>query len=376
MKKALLVLFLLAALGTGAKLLFFRTKPLLVKTTPVRKGPVEENVNGTSAGTVKPRKEVKVNAELPGRIDRIHHREGDTVKAGEPMIDLARKSLEAQVAVAEANVTVARSQLESARLRQQKALDDFKRVEGLFNSHPDDRFVSASEHERARNEKELAEEGVRMAESNLAQLAAQRQVVLADLDKTRITAPFAGVITRLNVEEGGAAGMTAPLFELLDLSTLHVLAPFDEVDIGKVKLGQVARLAVDAFPGRTFASRVIEILPVVNSSQSKNRTVDVKVALDDQEEHFLVGMSVDVTIVTGRKEDALFLPTKSIKNAQFVYVLDAGRIRQRRITLGLANWETTEARAGVAEGERVVSLLDLDEPGDLEGREAASDERP
>lgn len=370
--KKLLVLLLLVGLGVAAKVYYFRPPLLPVKTSPVRRGAVEETVTATSAGTVKPNREVKVHAELPGRIARVAYREGAQLKAGEVVIELARRSLEAQLAVAEANVTAARSQLESARLRLKWAQDDFKRVEALFNSRTEDRYVSNSELERKTTDRNLAEEAVRSADSNLAQMEAQRQVVLADLEKTRILAPFDGVLTKLHVEEGGAAGVASPLFEVMDLSTLYVLAPFDEVDAGKIRLGQAVRLSFDAFPGHVFASKVFEILPVVNTTQVKNRTLDVKLSLDDREHRFVVGMSADVTIVTGRKEDTLYVATKSIKNVEYAYVLEGGRIHQRHIVPGLTNWDTTEVCEGLQAGEAVISLLDLDEPGELEGREAVA----
>ncbi|MBI3269698.1 MAG: efflux RND transporter periplasmic adaptor subunit [Planctomycetes bacterium] len=370
LKRVLALLLLLAAAGAAAKFYLLTSTPLTVKTAAVSEGAVEETVTSTSAGTVKAAREVKIYAELPGRIDRILHREGHVVKSGELVVELRRRGLEAQLSVADANLTVARSQFESARLRQKKAQDDYRRVEALYNSKADDRYVSGSEFERAASERDLAEEAVRAAQSSLVQLEAQRQVVLADLDKTRILSPFEGVLTRLNVEEGGSASVTSPLFEVMDFSTLHVLAPFDEVDIGRIRVGQPVRVSFDAFSGRPVDSRVLEILPVVNTAQVKNRTVDVKVSLEDGRRRFLVGMSADVTIVTGRKEKTLSVPTKSIKNGQYVFVLEERKIRRRKIVPGLSNWDTTEVCEGLRAGERVVSLLDLDVSGDLEGREA------
>ncbi len=370
MIRTLAILLVLAAAVWGAIAWARREIPLEVKVIPVLRGTVEETVTSTSSGTVRPLKQVKILSELMGRVDRIHLREGAAAAFDQIVLELDRKALEAQLAVAAANVAVARSQVDSAVMRRQKAEDDFQRMSGLFNGSAGTRYVSHAEFERTRWERDLAVEGVRTAQANLGLLEAQNRVVEVDLARSRVAAPFAGTITRLPVEEGDSVNPGVALFDLMDTSSIQVRAPFDEVDVGKIALGQPVRLALDAFPDRVFPGAVAQIAPTVSTTLDKNRTIDVTVTVQDPDRVLRIGMSVDVVIVVQTVENVLYVPAKSIKDLRSVYVVEAGMIRVRQVALGSSNWDTTEVRSGVQEGELVVSLLDLEVKGELDGRPA------
>ncbi len=134
MKKTLLLLVVVVALAVGAKVYLFRPKPIPLDVYSVRRGGVQATVSGTSAGTVRAIKEAKVAPEMSGLVTRIHHREGARVAKGDVLLELDRKDLFAQYAVASANLGVARSQVAQARLKEEWFRKERNRLRALYES--------------------------------------------------------------------------------------------------------------------------------------------------------------------------------------------------------------------------------------------------
>ncbi|MBM4079802.1 MAG: efflux RND transporter periplasmic adaptor subunit, partial [Planctomycetes bacterium] len=277
---------------------------------------------------------------------------------GDVVVLMDTSELESQLRLAEANLAVAESELQQSKTRMKKALDDFGRAEMLNKTE----VASKQEFDAARSERDLAVEAVNTAQSSIQQRKAALEVARINLDKARIKAPFAGIVSRKLIEKGESLVTGWPVFEVVDDSEIHIRAPIDEVDSGKLQLGQRARITSDAFPGKSFWGRLIEISPVVSTQKEQNRTVDVKVAMEGERPVFRVGMSADAEIITNTKPDALFVPSYAIMERdrrKLVYVLASPRVEERRIETGLTNWDRTEIVSGLAEGDHVVVSLDV-----------------
>ncbi|MBI3096658.1 MAG: efflux RND transporter periplasmic adaptor subunit [Planctomycetes bacterium] len=363
---ALVLIALLAAGAYGVKIRWLAPKPVPVRITVAVMAPVEETVTASSVGTVKPVREVVCSAEVTGKILRIHAREGDRVRAGAQTIEIDHADTDARRAAAQADIAVARAELARARVASRNAEEEYSLIEHQRRES----VISEQERLRAKAARDAATEAIPVAEARVAQLEAMLRTLDVALARATITAPFDGTVTQLWVEEGESVTPGARLCEVMDLSRNHVRAPIDEVDIGKVRLGQPVRLQFEAFPGETISSTVTLITPLITTAIEKNRTAEIEAPLDDPGGRYKVGMSTDVTVVTASKPTGLAIPTKSIRDRTTVLVVVDGRIVSRRIQAGLANWATTEILEGVTAGEQVVSLLDLEEAEEVEGREA------
>jgi HlyD family secretion protein len=199
--------------------------------------------------------------------------------------------------------------------------------------------------------------------------AARVDVIKAQIERTQLHAPFAGIIAEINGELGefvtpSPVGIpTPPTVDLIDSSCLYISAPIDEVDAPSIREGMPARISLDAFPDRDFPGHVRRIAPYVLDQEKQARTVEIEAEIDAPDKTGLLpGYSADVEVILDHRDGVLRVPTSVVADGSRVFVLDpdTNRITQRQITTGVSNWEFTEVTDGLREGERVVSSIDRD----------------
>ncbi|MBU0507471.1 efflux RND transporter periplasmic adaptor subunit [bacterium] len=249
----------------------------------------------SASGTIEPVEQVKVSAEIPGRIVKLEVREGGFVEKGQFLVQLDPETYNAAL-------ESATSGLRSARSQKLKAEADLRRVrelvdKGMASPADLDAAVAAAE----------------MSAGQLDQAAAEEKRARENLSKTRISAPMTGRISRLNKEQGeltlGSQFQEDVILVIADLSEMQVRAEVDENDIVGVKLGDSASVEIDAFPDTMFVGRVVEIAQSASQlnlqSETQARSFDVKVAVVDSVPGIRPGMSATVDIATDYRDDAL-----------------------------------------------------------------------
>jgi HlyD family secretion protein len=130
----------------------------------------------------------------------------------------------------------------------------------------------------------------------------------------------------------------------------------DEVDAPKLRIGQFARITIDALPGQTFPGKVRRVAPYVTEVEKQARTVDIEVDFEEiPERPLLVGYSADVEVVIERHENVLGVPTQAIRQGgKVLLVNEEKRLVEHKLETGLANWAFTEVTGGLKEGDRVL----------------------
>jgi HlyD family secretion protein len=153
---------------------------------------------------------------------------------------------------------------------------------------------------------------------------------------------------------------TPPAIDLIDESCLYVKAPMDEVDAPKIQVGQPVRITLDALPKKWFPGKVKRIAPYVSAVEKQARTVDIEATFDDPASagRLLVGYSADVEIILEVRQNVLRVPTSALLEGGRVLVLEQGKLAERQVKTGLANWEYTEVLDGLAAGDRIVTSLE------------------
>jgi len=219
---------------------------------------------------------------------------------------------------------------------------------------------------QAENRYAAASEQLRLMEASGVRATAESQSAV-------ITAPTAGVVIIRGVEEGetvvggtSAFGGGTEMFTIGDLSTLVVRAAVNEVDIGKVREGDVVRITVDAFPGDTAAGTV-RLVPPAARQQERIRVFDVEVEVTDGEEFLRPGMTANVQIAGPRRDDVVRIPVEAVfysEGRPTVFKLGAGQTRRVVVTLGLSDLTFVEITDSLVAGDSIA----LEDPAEAARR--------
>lgn len=198
---------------------------------------------------------------------------------------------------------------------------------------------------------------IAVAQASVEQSRAAVAVAQAQLDKATLTAPFAGVVATLLVEEGSQVNSATPILILLDPSAYYVDVEVDEVDISRVQVGQAVSITLDALPGVELAARVQEMALSPSPGQGVV-TYRVRVRITDLEEaQVRPGMTANVRIITQRAENVLIVRRRAVRmeNGQaYVERVLPGEVLERvPVRLGLEDPTYVEIVSGLQEGDRV-----------------------
>jgi len=340
-----------------------RAKPLAVVVAAVEPGRVETTVANTRAGSVAACRRAKVAPAAGGRIERLPVKEGDRVKAGDLLLELWNDDLAARERISREQLATAQARVVEVCQLADAAASEARRTRALR----DKGFVSEERVVRAEAEAQSRRAACASTRAQVGEGNARIAASHADTQRTVLRAPFDGIVAEINGELGeyltpSPPGIpTPPAVDLIDDSCLYVTAPIDEVDAAQLKVGMAGRISLDAYRGKHFTGRVRRIAPYVLALEKQARTVEVEVEFDQPGEarHLLVGYSADIEVVVAAREDVLRIPTPALMPGDRVLVLTAeGTLEERKITIGLTNWEFTEVAAGLARNDRVVTSLD------------------
>jgi HlyD family secretion protein len=354
----------LAAIGV-ARVTLFAPDAIPVRTTAVETGLVEETITNSRAGTVKARRRAKLAPETGGKVVSLPHRRGAHVRAGDLLLRVDDALQQARLALAEDQSEAALAQRDQACLAADRAERESERTERLAAGG----IVSTDLLDRVDSQARAAEAACRAARAAAESAASSVELARAELEKTILRAPFDGVVADVFIEEGEwtspspPAVPIPPVLDLIDMREIYVSAPMDEVDSARISAGRPARVTVDSHPGRSFAAHVVEVAPYVVDRLEQNRTVEIELELDDPVVAGLLlpGTSADAEVVLSTRENVLRIPTSALLEGGKVLALEKERLVERRVELGLRNWDYTEVTGGLEPGARVVVSLDRPE---------------
>ena len=356
-----------------------RPPPVAVVVSEIGRGLVESTIANTRAGTVEACQRTRLSTISGGRIEVLAVKEGDRVRAGQLLMKLWNDDQKAQGALAMAQVATARQRVAEACAVADNAEREAARQAALRARG----FVSTAREESARSEALARRAGCAAARADVTQAEARVGVTRVEQGRTILHAPFAGTIAKIVGEVGeystpSPPGVpTPPAIDLIDDSCLYVKAPMDEVDAPRISPGQAVRISLDALPRQSFPGRVRRVAPYVSAVEKQARTVDIEAVFDDPAApgKLLVGYSADLEVVLAVRQDVVRVPTSALLEGGRVLVAASdGRLAERQVKPGLANWEYTEVLAGLAPGERVVTSLER--AGVVAGAAYTIDPRP
>jgi HlyD family secretion protein len=363
MRRIAIVVAIVAVLGLAIAW-FTRTAPIPVALKEVAEGRVEATLANTRAGTVEACQRTKLSTIIGGRIEYLGVKEGDRVRKGQLLLKLWNDDQQAQAALSQAQVALAARRVEEVCIAAVNAEREAERQTELREKG----FVSTSREEAARTEAEVKRASCNTAKADVAQAEARLKATRVEQGRVALYAPFDGTVAKIVGELGeystpSPPGVpTPPAIDLIDDSCLYVKAPMDEVDAPKIAPGQPVRVTLDALPGKHLPGKVRRVAPYVSAVEKQARTVDIEVDFAQPEAvgKLLVGYSADVEIILDGRDKVLRIPTAAIQEGGRVLLFnpDSGKLEERKIRTGLANWEYTEVLEGLAAGDRIVTSLE------------------
>jgi HlyD family secretion protein len=360
--KRLAWLAVIVAVGVGLRLTVLRPKSVPVTVYRVAAGRVEESVTNSRAGTVKSRRRAELSSEIGGRVAELPAQKGSRVSRGALLMRIADADYRAQVRVQESAVAAARSNRTEICRQAELAERELARNRRLAA----EQIVSTEIVDQLQSRRDAASASCDSALSRIGQAEAALALARANLDKTVLRAPFDGIVADVTTEVGeyitpSPPGLPIPpVIVLYDDAATYVSAPMDEVDVAKVRVGQRARVTLDAYSGRSFPARVTRVAPYVLDVQEQNRTFEIEAELDDAAfaRTLLPGTSADVEVILASRDAVLRIPSYAVLEGGRVLVVENRRLVARGIETGLKNWQFTEVTKGLSAGDAVAVSLD------------------
>jgi len=400
-RKILWGVLVLSVVGGGAGVYLAKRGP---KPKPVQIGKVTRQdlqAKVSANGRIQATKKVDISATVPGQVTQLAVQEGDEVKKGQFLLQLDSVNFRAGARSSEFSMQALLKDLDSAQFNADQAKADLTRAEQNHAAG----ILADADLQRARTTASTTEAALRGVEQRVEQARAMLEGARDTLSKTTIRAPMDGIVTAKRIEEGEVAVIGVQnqpgtvLLTISDMSVVEAEMEIDETSIPSVKLGQDARVHIDAYPNQTFDGIVTEVgnSPIVAATGQANNAIKfkVKVQLKNPPPGIKPGLSVQSDILTGFRAKALTVPLQALvvrdaerkpedpaptgppKEEEGVFVMEGGKASFRAIKTGLTGELSVEVLDGLKEGESLVTgpFKDLRElkPGDAI-REQKTDE--
>lgn len=357
------------------------------KLGKVEKGDLAKSVVAT--GKVEPITKVEIKSKASGIVKKLYVDYGDRVKAGQMLAELDKEEIEAQVRSQRANVEAAEASQRSTQADYERAKVDaegpdvplLKRAYERALNMAKEEVVSQADLDNAQKNYELAVNKQNVAKAQLgvlkakiaqatAQVAsshAQLKQLEEQLGYTTIYAPIDGLVLSRDVEVGDAVssilvmGSSATLVMTLgNTSEVYVKGKVDESDIGKVYLGQPARIKVESFKDKTFTGKVTKISPM-GVEKDNVTTFEVRVSINNPGGELKAAMTANAEIILEEHKSVLMIPEGAIiydkDKKAFVEQPDPNAKDGKKkvaVALGISNGAKAEVLSGVKEGDQVV----------------------
>jgi len=348
----------------------------------------------TASGQVRPQTKVDVASDISGKIISLAVKEGQMVAKGQFLLEIDPQQAQAAVDRSQAQLLSARAQLAQAQASAMQSKKSYERSAEIKKNNP--ALVSDEQLDQLRTASEVAKAVAEASVHAVGQSEAGVRDAQQALGKTRIYAPMAGRVTRLNVEQGETAVPgtfnkdAATLLTISDMTILETRVKVDETDVARIHIGDPAVIQIDAFPDTTFTGKVTKIsnssVAGATAAASTDQAVDyqVTVQLLNAPAETRPDFSATAKIVTANAQKVLSIPiialtvreneavqagdtatglgkakpTKDVgkKDVEGVFVVSKdNKVTFRPVKVGIAGEKHFEVLSGLKEGDKIVA---------------------
>ena len=321
-----------------------------VDLTQASMGQIREELMLT--GSLKPKEVVDVGPKGTGRIEQIHFLVGDHVEAGQLVAAIEDDELEQQVKRSQASNAVSRASIASREAELASAKADLDRAKLLF----DEELLSPQEYQQAQTSLEVMEAQLELAKAQAQQSEAKLNELRIRLEQTRIYAPMSGVVSVRFVDPGALVGPSNAILQIVNLATMVTMGNVPERNVGKLRVGNSAKVIVDALPGREFEGRVARIAPILDAA---TRSAVIEIDISNLDMSLKAEMFARISLDLGSTREATLIPRDGLVyrgQQPGVYIVE-GDSRQpvfRVIETGLTREGQIEVLGNLDAGTRIV----------------------
>ena len=296
-----------------------------VEVSEVSRKNIREEV--LASGRVSADSESKIHSAVSGKVVWVGVKSGDFVKKGRTIATLERERYEISLRQAQQDVIAADAQLV-------KVYDDISKGDSV------ETFDERIKRTTAEAIKNKAFDAVKLAERNLKD--------------TVITSPITGTVVSVNIISGEEILPTGEVATVASTNNIKFAAEVDEIDVVKVKTGQKASIALDAYGDEIFDSKVGNIGQRSITTSTGATAFEVEIDLEELQ-NILLGMNGEVNILILEVVDALVVPSEALIDDKFVYVKVGDTFDKRPVEAGIASESDVEVKNGLAEGDTIVT---------------------
>lgn len=346
--------------GCGKKEDAVQNPAIAVVVDTVKTGTIEQAI--TLTGELLPQAQVQLSPKISGRLWRLSLDDGTAVKEnvwvqkGQVVAVLEHDELKARVQQVKAAVQTAEAMVTQANVDIEDKLRDKGRMENLFKEGS----ITEKQKDAAVTAYELAKAAVAGAQARLSEAQAAVNQAQITLDEAFIKAPLTGVISKKFVDEGDMVSPGVPIVSVLPMETLKSLIDVPAQYLATVDPNRTQiHLSVDAYPDRTFSTRVEKIYPAINP-QTRTFTIELRVPNEKGAAgDYLLrpGMYATARVILDRRANVVLAPADSLirkTGTYLAFVAENGKAVRKTVQVGIWSGDQMEIKSGLQAGQSIV----------------------
>ena len=326
-----------------------------VEVAQIQRGPIA--LQRTFSGELEALAEFVVAPKVSGRVERVIVNIADTVKRSQVVAELDNDEYVQAVAQAQADLEVARANLSQAKSALEIANREFKRTESLLKRG----IASDSEFDAARQDRLAKQAQLKVAEAQVTKAESSLETANIRLRYTRVTAGWTGgnelrVVAERYVDEGQTVAANAPLLLIVELNPIVGVVFVTERDYAYLKPGQLVSLATDAYPDEQYTGRIDRIAPIFRKSTRQAR---IEMTIDNPQHRLKPGMFISATVILARVPEATIVPEQALtkrddRNGVFIVSEDGRSVAWREVKVGIREGDRVQVEGEGLSGRVVI----------------------
>ena len=327
----------------------FGRPPLTVELSKASRATIQAEI--TIVGNLIGQATVSVAPRAAGRVESVTVRLGDRVTRGQRLAKIEDFDIQEQVKQAEAAQQVSEATIRQREADLKLAQTNAERSRSLFERQLLPKQTLDDNEARYQS----AEAAVDLARAQSLQSKARLDELRINLGNTIISSPVTGYVSRRTVDPGAFVSQNVPVLDVVDISTVRLVANVVEKDLTELRTGNATRVDVDAFPGEVFTGRIARVSPVLDPA---TRTAPIEIEIANPTARLKPGMYARVSVTTSTRKEALVVPATAVvdlggRRGVFTPLNETAVFRA--LDLGTEQQDLVEILGGLADGDTVIT---------------------